>query len=127
MLVESANRLNIHVNVLDSATAPAKQLAAHDGHIDGSFRDPAAIRRLAQDSDVLTVEIEHVDTDVLEKIAAEENVVVQPHPHTLAIIKDKLWQKRHLKAHNIPVVGSIQVDQLLYGPVVLSLAKFTGE
>jgi phosphoribosylaminoimidazole carboxylase len=64
MLVEAANRLNIQVNILDSANAPAKQISAHDGHIDGSFKRKEDIRKLAGSCDVLTVEIEHVDADV---------------------------------------------------------------
>lgn len=60
MLIEAANRLNIQVNVLDAAASPAKQISAHDGHIEGSFKDAAAVKKLAQSCDVVTVEIEYV-------------------------------------------------------------------
>ena len=60
MLIEAANRLNIQVNVLDATASPAKQISAHDGHIEGSFKDAAAVKKLAESCDVVTVEIEYV-------------------------------------------------------------------
>ncbi len=108
MLIEAANRLNIKVNVLDAAASPAKQISAHDGHIEGSFKDAAAVQQLAQTSDVLTVEIEHVDTQMLEKVAGE--VEVEPSWKTLRIIKDKYAQKQYLKEHNVPVADSIDLE-----------------
>jgi phosphoribosylaminoimidazole carboxylase len=74
MLVEAANRLDIQMNVLDTENAPAKQISAHDGHITGSFTDWASLRKLAEACDVLTTEIEHVDTYALEEVASEIKV-----------------------------------------------------
>jgi phosphoribosylaminoimidazole carboxylase len=108
MLIEAANRLNIQVNVLDTAGSPAKQISAHDGHIDGSFKDAAAVKKLAQASDVVTVEIEHVDTQMLEEVAGE--VVVEPSWKTLRIIKDKYAQKQYLKEHGVAVADSIDLE-----------------
>ncbi|KAH7356317.1 hypothetical protein BKA66DRAFT_574599 [Pyrenochaeta sp. MPI-SDFR-AT-0127] len=108
MLIEAANRLNIQVNVLDAAASPAKQISAHDGHIEGSFKDAAAVKKLAQSSDVVTVEIEHVDTHMLEEVAGE--VVVEPSWKTLRIIKDKYAQKQYLKEHGVDVADSIDLE-----------------
>ncbi|KAF2203914.1 phosphoribosylaminoimidazole carboxylase [Delitschia confertaspora ATCC 74209] len=108
MLVESANRLNIQVNILDAPAAPAKQISSHDGHIEGSFKDAAAIRELAKSCDVVTVEIEHVDTQVLEEISGD--VDVHPHWSTLRIIKDKYAQKDHLKSYGVAVAESIDLE-----------------
>lgn len=108
MLIEAANRLNIQVNVLDTTTSPAKQIAAHNGHVEGSFKDAAAVKQLAQCSDILTVEIEHVDTHMLEEVAGE--VVVEPSWKTLRIIKDKYAQKQHLTAHKVDVADSIDLE-----------------
>jgi len=44
--------------------------------MDGSFSDPKAILKLAEECDVLTVEIEHVDTEVLEELEASPKVEV---------------------------------------------------
>lgn len=108
MLIEAANRLNIQVNVLDTAASPAKQISAHDGHIEGSFKDAAAVKKLAESSDVVTVEIEHVDTQMLEEVAGQ--VVVEPSWKTLRIIKDKYSQKQYLKEHGVDVADSIDLE-----------------
>jgi phosphoribosylaminoimidazole carboxylase len=101
MLMEAANRLNIQMNVLDTENAPAKQISAHDGHVTGSFTDRASLRKLAEACDVLTSEIEHVDTYALEEIAS--SIKVEPSWKTIRIIQDKLHQKEHLSKFNIPM------------------------
>jgi phosphoribosylaminoimidazole carboxylase len=108
MLIEAANRLNVQVNVLDAAASPAKQISAHDGHIEGSFKDAASVKQLAQACDVVTVEIEHVDTQMLEEVASE--VVVEPSWKTLRIIKDKYAQKLYLKEHGVDVAESTDLE-----------------
>lgn len=107
MLIEAANRLNIQVNVLDVAGSPAKQISAHDGHIEGSFKDAAKVKELAQKCDVVTVEIEHVDTHMLEEVAGQ--VTVEPSWKTLRTIKDKYAQKEHLKQYGVDLAESIDL------------------
>jgi phosphoribosylaminoimidazole carboxylase len=108
MLIEAANRLNVQVNVLDAAASPAKQISAHSDHIDGSFKDAAAVKRLAQSCDVVTVEIEHVDTHMLEEVASSVNV--EPSWKTLRTIKDKYAQKEYLKQHGVAVAESADLE-----------------
>ncbi|KAF1973383.1 phosphoribosylaminoimidazole carboxylase [Bimuria novae-zelandiae CBS 107.79] len=108
MLIEAANRLNIQVNVLDAAASPAKQISAHDGHIEGSFKDASSVKKLAQACDVVTVEIEHVDTHMLEEVAGE--VAVEPSWKTLRTIKDKYAQKEYLKEHGVDVAESEDLE-----------------
>lgn len=110
MFVESANRLNVQVSILDAENSPAKQISAHSKHLVGSFKDPDSIRKLAKDCDVLTVEIEHVDVDVLEEVS--KTVRVEPHPSTLRIIKDKYLQKQHLKKHSVATADCLEVPHL---------------
>ncbi|KAH8803120.1 phosphoribosyl-aminoimidazole carboxylase [Xylogone sp. PMI_703] len=100
MLMEAANRLNIQMNILDVDNAPAKQISAHDSHITGSFKDTESLRKLAKVSDVLTAEIEHVDTYGLEEVASE--VKVEPSWRSIRIIQDKFQQKEHLSKYDIP-------------------------
>ena len=101
MLVESANRLNIQANVLDAENAPAKQISAHDGHATGSFKEPEAVRALAKSCDVVTAEIEHVDTYALEEIASE--VQIEPSWQAIRTIQNKFNQKEHLSKYGIPM------------------------
>lgn len=109
MLMEAANRLNIQVNILDAEKAPAKQISAHDGHITGSFVDREAIEKLSKTCDVITVEIEHVDTHVLEDVSSR--VRVEPSWKTLRIIQDKFAQKEHLKAADVPLADYAELVQ----------------
>ncbi|KAK0463139.1 phosphoribosylaminoimidazole carboxylase [Desarmillaria tabescens] len=96
MLAASASLLNIPVVILDVGdSAPAKQVIAHSGnlsHIDGSFTDPQKIRELASKVDVLTVEIEHIDVDALENLAAATSgrLAIHPSPRAIRIIQDNM-------------------------------------
>ncbi|KAI5199916.1 phosphoribosylaminoimidazole carboxylase [Aureobasidium subglaciale] len=115
MFVEAANRLNIQVNILDAAKSPAKQITSHEGHFEGSFKDPEAIEKLSKICNVVTVEIEHVDTQILEKIASQ-GVPVEPSWKTIRMIQDKYAQKEHLQeydvatAQSIPLAGATKED-----------------
>jgi phosphoribosylaminoimidazole carboxylase len=110
MLTEAANRLNVKVVTLDAEGAPAKQINSATNHVNGSFTDPQAIRELAQQCDVLTVEIEHVDTQVLEKLAAGATVQVQPSWRTIRTIQDKYKQKEHLSSYGIATAKSVALE-----------------
>ncbi|CAG8458646.1 12718_t:CDS:2 [Racocetra fulgida] len=117
MLVEAASRLNIKIVILDtSSNAPAKQIQATQTHIHGDFKDPYKIKELAKAADILTIEIEHVNADILETLMNENAVLVHPSPSTIRLIQNKFSQKTHLSKHNIPVVNFIDVptkDDLL--------------
>ncbi|KAK4116283.1 Phosphoribosylaminoimidazole carboxylase [Canariomyces notabilis] len=124
MLCEAANPLGIDVAILDEEKAPAKQ--AHDTgrHVTGSFKDPDCIRKLATVSDYLSVEIEHVETEVLEDIERNGVQVKRPdgstaihrppiHPswRTIRLIQDKYLQKEHFRTSGkgIPIADQLPV------------------
>lgn len=118
MLVEAAHRLNVQVAVLDSENAPAKQinLVALDKHITGSFANASDVKALADNCDVLTYEIEHVDTKVLEELEQEKPHVdgtkwsrIQPSWKTVRTIQDKFAQKQHFAKFGISTAKSIAV------------------
>ena len=122
MLANSAALLNIELVVLDVGDrAPAKQVyQSKGGHIDGAFSDPLKIQELASKSNVLTVEIEHVNVDALEAAAVTGKVQIHPSPSTLRTIQDKFLQKEHLARHGIPIseycpVGSTTKSLLAAG------------
>jgi phosphoribosylaminoimidazole carboxylase len=111
MLCEAANPLGIKIIILDSGNdAPAKQVNAKVPHIDGSFTDREKIKELAKRVDVLTVEIEHVDTVVLEELA-KEGVEVQPSWRTIRTIQDKFLQKSHFETNGVTIVISREVSK----------------
>lgn len=108
MMVEPANRIKIPINILDAPGAPAKQISSHAGHIDGSFKDAESIKKLAKTCDVITFEIEHINTKVLEEL--DGTVAIEPHWSTVRIIQDKYAQKEHLSAHGVAVAESYSLD-----------------
>ncbi|KAH8107860.1 Phosphoribosylaminoimidazole carboxylase [Cristinia sonorae] len=115
MLAASASLLNVDVVILDVGDhAPAKQIIAprrpHTTHIDGSFADPAKIRELAAKVDVLTVEIEHVEANVLEEVQSSLPLGVHPNPSTIRVIQDKFIQKAHLQKSGSPVSEFLAVE-----------------
>jgi phosphoribosylaminoimidazole carboxylase len=116
MLAASASLLNIPLLVLDpSPLSPAKQVAVPPpplAHITGSFTAPDDIRALAAQVHVLTVEIEHVDAEVLDEIQKTTGLQVHPSPRTLRIIQDKFRQKEHLRARGLPVAEYVAVQSV---------------
>jgi len=68
MLANSSQLLNVDLVVLsigDRASAK-RVLQSKAGLIDRTFSDPLKIRRLTSKSNVIAVEIEHVNADALE-------------------------------------------------------------
>lgn len=104
MMVEAANRLGVQVAILDpqGSSSPAGQLS--NLSIEGSFQDKVSnkIKELAAISDVLTTEIEHIDTIALEELQNEGHTV-HPNFSTIRLIQDKYLQKNHLAEHKIPL------------------------
>jgi phosphoribosylaminoimidazole carboxylase len=92
---------------LDAEKSPAKQVNAHEDHVTGAFNKADDIRRLAEKCDVLTIEIEHVDTRVLKELSG---VSVQPSGETISLIQDKYAQKEHLISKEIEVAKSLPID-----------------
>ncbi len=102
MLGEAAAPLGVDLVVLDPTPAcPASPVARRQ--IVGEFDDPAAVRELAEVSDALTFEIELADPELLEEVADEYGVPINPDPGTLRTIQDKLVQKEALADAGIPV------------------------
>ncbi|KAK6523305.1 phosphoribosylaminoimidazole carboxylase ade2 [Orbilia ellipsospora] len=118
MLQEQAALLGIELVVLDETNCPVRQINQNEKHVAGSFRDPEKIRELARRCDVLTVEIEHINTDVLEEIATTgveiggkmKKVPVHPSWETLRLIQDKYLQKEHFQRAGIPVAPQMVVN-----------------
>lgn len=56
----------------------------------------AFLSELAELCDVLTVEIEHVNCDILATLE-DRGVRVHPSPNTIRVVQDKYKQKEHFK------------------------------
>jgi 5-(carboxyamino)imidazole ribonucleotide synthase len=101
MLIEAGTPMNLIYNTLDVANSPCSQLGST--HIVGSITNEDDIYNLAKHSDIITFEIEHINTYALETIEKKGKIVI-PSSSTLNIIKDKSIQKRFYETHQIPTV-----------------------
>ena len=110
MITEAAKNLSdaiSEITVLDPTdNCPAAQAGAKQ--IVGDFKDELAILKLAEQSDIITYEIESGNTDVLSKLKAE----IEPSPSTLGIIQDKLSQKTFLSENGLPVSQFYEITSL---------------
>ncbi|MDJ1479377.1 5-(carboxyamino)imidazole ribonucleotide synthase [Cytophagaceae bacterium YF14B1] len=108
MLIQASIDLNTYIKIMDpDAEAPCKYLA-HE-FVQGSLMDFDAVYAFGKNVDVLTIEIEHVNVDALEKLEAE-GVKVYPQPKVIRIIQDKRVQKQFYKDHGIPTPDFVLTD-----------------
>lgn len=111
MLCEAAAPLDVEIAILDEQNAPAKQINSNSKHVVGSFKDSAKIRELARSCDVLTVEIEHIETEVLEEIDTQGKVAVHPSWRSLRLIQDKFAQKEYLAKQGLPIAEQMDIAE----------------
>jgi len=79
--------------------APASQVCT--GFTVGDFNHYDTVLEFGRDKDLLTIEIEHVNTDALRELE-RLGKTVHPSPRALEIIKDKGLQKEFYREHDIP-------------------------
>ncbi len=100
MLLEESARYHVHYTILEaSQDCPCYSMA--NEFICGSLMDEEKIRELANSCDVLTYEIEHVNTDALIELEKEGKEII-PSPKILQLIQDKGLQKEFYQQHQIP-------------------------
>ncbi|MFL6522030.1 MAG: 5-(carboxyamino)imidazole ribonucleotide synthase [Nitrososphaera sp.] len=103
MISQEAKRMSLRVIVLDpTKECPASNIA--DEQIIADFKDQDAIIRLAQQSDVITYEIELANSSALKDLELRQ-YPVRPAPETLHIIQNKYRQKSFLRKHEIEVAN----------------------
>ncbi len=108
MLIQSAINYNQDIHILDpDPNAPCKDIAQQ--FTVGSLKDYATVYGFGQHCDVITVEIEAVNTEALQKLA-DEGKKVFPQPHLLALIQDKRKQKQFYLEHGIPTAEFILTE-----------------
>lgn len=100
MLIQEAINLNVNVAILDPDTnAPCKDLCQE--FVVGPLGDYDTVYQFGKDKDMLTIEIEKVNVDALEKLE-EEGVLVYPQSRIIRLIQDKGLQKQFFKQNQIP-------------------------
>ena len=100
MLLYDTRKWDIKTKVLDNnPNAPAK-LSCDEFHV-GDLMDYQTVLNFAKNIDILTIEIENVNVKALEEIE-KKGIKVYPQPNVLAIIQNKLKQKKFYKENKIP-------------------------
>lgn len=87
-------------------------------HIEGAYTNAKDIEALAKCVDVITTEIEHVNVQALFQFRDQyrktggnlgKGIEIFPSPETIAIVQDKLFQKRFLHKLNVPVADFVDL------------------
>jgi len=100
MLLQVTSRYNINSKILDpSNDSPCKNLC--NEFFLGDLMDHDAVYEFGKKCDLITYEIEHVNTKALEKLESE-GIDIFPKPSTLKIIQNKSIQKKFFVKNNIP-------------------------
>ena len=91
MLLQAAANYPVETYVLENdIECPAAHLCRH--FVKGDIKDFDAVYNFGKELDAITIEIENVNIDALEKLY-DEGVKVYPKPSVLRIIKNKASQK----------------------------------
>ena len=100
MLLTETRKFDITTKVLDpSPDAPC--LIACNTFVQGNLTDFNTVYNFGKDVEVLTIEIENVNVEALEKLQTE-GVKVYPSPQTIKNIQNKATQKQFYASHGIP-------------------------
>jgi 5-(carboxyamino)imidazole ribonucleotide synthase len=129
MLTLAAVPLGFSVVVVDPDDGcPAQQAGA--AQIVADLHDPAALAELGRRADHITIEIEHVDAVALGDLV-DRGTAVNPSPSTIALLQDKLQQKRLLQEHgiavapfwDIPTIDDARARLASDGPLILKTRR----
>ncbi len=108
MLLQAAIDWNLDIHVLDpDINAPCKGIAPHFQQ--GSLQDFDTVYNFGKDLDVITIEIEKVNVEALEKLEAEGKKIF-PQPSVIKKIQDKRIQKQFYTAHKLPTSDYILTE-----------------
>ncbi|HRD59127.1 MAG TPA: 5-(carboxyamino)imidazole ribonucleotide synthase [Ferruginibacter sp.] len=128
MLLQAAANYPVETYVLENdSECPAAHLCHH--FTKGNITNFDDVYNFGKGLDVLTIEIESVNEDALEKLESE-GVKIFPKPSALRIIKDKILQKQYYQAQQIPTSDFVITtdkatlkQQEAFLPAVHKLAK----
>lgn len=110
MLLQAAANYPVETFILENDDeCPAAHLCHH--FTKGDIRDFDAVYNFGRNLDAITIEIENVNIEALEKLQAE-GVRVYPKPSVLRTIKNKILQKEYYKEFSIPTAPFLVTENL---------------
>lgn len=108
MLIQSAINYNLDIHILDpDPGAPCKSLTSN--FVNGDLKDFETVYAFGKACDVISIEIEHVNTEALIRLEKEGKKVF-PQPHIIALIQDKRRQKQFYLDEGIPTAPFVLTD-----------------
>ena len=103
MLLTETQKFDIHTSILEcNKNAPCAEIC--NQFVVGDLLDFDAVYNFGKTVDVLTIEIENVNIDALDKLE-EEGLTIYPKPKNLRIIQSKANQKNFYFDHKIPTAA----------------------
>jgi 5-(carboxyamino)imidazole ribonucleotide synthase len=100
MLLQAGANYQVETHVLENnGDCPAADLCRH--FVKGDIRDFDAVYNFGKGLNAITIEIENINVEALEKLE-QEGVKIYPRPEVLRTIKNKLLQKQYYESHQIP-------------------------
>lgn len=103
MLIQAGINYDLEIHSLDpDPEAPASTISS--SFRNGSFNDYETVLEFGKDKDIITVEIENVNTSALKKLELDGKKVF-PQSHVLDTIKDKGLQKDFFFRSGIPTAA----------------------
>ena len=100
MMLYETRKWDVFTKVLDASADAPSRMSCNE-FVQGSLLDFDTVYNFGKDVDILTIEIENVNLDALEKLE-DEGVKVYPQPKALRIIQNKAKQKLFYVDNNIP-------------------------
>jgi 5-(carboxyamino)imidazole ribonucleotide synthase len=108
MLLQAAANYPVETFVLENdPECPAAHLCHHFTR--GSIQDFETVYQFGKGLDAVTIEIESVNVEALEKLEAE-GVKVYPRPSALRIIKNKIRQKEYYRDQSVKTADFVVVQ-----------------
>lgn len=118
MLIQSGIDFNFNFSVLDpDGNAPCRHLAEFHR---GKLTDFETVLKFGEQCDILTIEIENVNTQALQELVKRGKKVF-PQPEIIELIQDKRVQKNFYKKNGIPTANFVLTENK---EDALRLAKF---
>ncbi|MCZ2298026.1 MAG: 5-(carboxyamino)imidazole ribonucleotide synthase [Chitinophagales bacterium] len=103
MLLQAAANYTVETYVLENdESCPAAHLCHH--FTKGDIKDFDTVYNFGKNLDAITIEIENVNIEALEKLETE-GITVIPKPCVIRTIKNKIFQKQFYQEHAIPTAA----------------------
>jgi 5-(carboxyamino)imidazole ribonucleotide synthase len=128
MLLQASANYVVETFVLENdVNCPAAHLCHH--FTKGDITDFDTVYQFGKGLDAITIEIEAVNVDALDRLAAE-GVKIYPAPSAIRIIKNKITQKEFYQANEVPSPAFVVTqnrqglqEQVAFLPAVHKLAE----